>query len=415
MAIVNANVPINMMGGIDFPDEKTYGVSSQAFTNVTDDWGTTYPTGYMINLNVNGTYIQDWYDGNFTTDVNGVVTGGVVNGIYRYVWDGNKWNLVNSVRGFSYDAVTIYNGVIAGSQLEGNEAIVAILSGNDTIEGSSGNDILYGGIGNDVIFGNGGTDTAFYMGTRSAYTISQNANGSLSVVDNGSGDGDGSDALYGISFLHFADQTVAVSGLVAPPPAPTIVDFHSLSDILLQNVNGQAAIWDMNGSTLIGGRTLSLNPGPSWKTIGTGDFNDDGHSDILLQNTNGSVAIWEMNGTNVAHSAVVANPGPGWKAIGTGDFNDDGHSDILLQNTKGNVAIWEMNGNNIIAGGTVNANPGPSWHAMRTGDFNSDGHSDILLQSASGQIAIWEMNGSNIMGGGTVNASPGPSWLAIKA
>ena len=131
-------------------------------------------------------------------------------------------------------------------------------------------------------------------------------------------------------------------------------------------------------------RAVGPNPGPSWKAIGTGDFNDDGHSDILWQNTNGQAAIWEMNGTNAdrrrdrrrqsraelesdrngrlqrrrpfRHPVAEherpgrdlgnerdqrdrrrdsgANPGPSWKAIGTGDFNDDGHSDILWQNTQ---------------------------------------------------------------------------------
>ena len=47
---------------------------------------------------------------------------------------------------------------------------------------------------------------------------------------------------------------------------------------------GQAAIWDMNGTSLIGGGAVSPNPGPSWNAIGTGDFNDDDHSDILWQN-----------------------------------------------------------------------------------------------------------------------------------
>ena len=55
----------------------------------------------------------------------------------------------------------------------------------------------------------------------------------------------------------------------------------------------------MNGTNVIGGGAVGPNPGPSWKAIGTGDFNDDGHSDILWQNTNGQAAIWEMNGTNV--------------------------------------------------------------------------------------------------------------------
>ena len=55
---------------------------------------------------------------------------------------------------------------------------------------------------------------------------------------------------------------------------------------------------------LVGG-----NPGPSWKAIGTGDFNGDGHSDILWQNTNGQAAIWEMNGT---HQLAGGNA-PGWR------------------------------------------------------------------------------------------------------
>ena len=52
-------------------------------------------------------------------------------------------------------------------------------------------------------------------------------------------------------------------------------------------------------------------------------------------------------------------------AIGTGDFNDDGHSDILWQNTSGQVAIWEMNGTNVISEANVGANPGTSWLAIK--------------------------------------------------
>ncbi len=79
---------------------------------------------------------------------------------------------------------------------------------------------------------------------------------------------------------------------------------------------------------------------------------------------------------------AASNPGPSWKAVGTGDFNGDGKSDILLQNTDGQVAIWEMNGTNMIGSGTGRDNPGPSWHAIGTGG----GGSDILFQNTSGQI-----------------------------
>ena len=117
---------------------------------------------------------------------------------------------------------------------------------------------------------------------------------------------------------------------------------------------------------------------------------DDGRSDILLQSTSGQVAVWEMNGSSITGGGVVsANPGPTWKAVGTGDFNDDGRSDILLQSTSGQVAIWEMNGPNLLGGGTLSADPGPSWQAIGTG---GEGSSDILFQNmGTGQAALWDM------------------------
>jgi hypothetical protein len=190
------------------------------------------------------------------------------------------------------------------------------------------------------------------------------------------------------------------------------------SDILWQNTStGQVAIWEMNGTTRAGGGTLSLNAGRTWKAVGTGDFNGDGDSDILFQNkSTGQVAIWEMDGSaRTGGGTVSLNPGPAWKAVGTGDFNGDGDSDILFQNkSTGQVAIWEMDGNTRIGGGTVSLNAGPAWKAIGTGDFNQDGLSDILFQNKStGQVAIWEMDGNTRIGGGTVSVNPGPSWHAI--
>jgi ELWxxDGT repeat protein len=133
------------------------------------------------------------------------------------------------------------------------------------------------------------------------------------------------------------------------------------SDFLWQNSSGEVAIWELNGTSVIGSGSLG-SPGPSWHTIGTGDFNADGFADILWENADGSVAIWEMNGASLVGSAIVANPGPSWHAVGSGDFNGDGFSDILWQNTDGSNAVWEMNGTSPIASAII-ANPGPTWHA----------------------------------------------------
>jgi hypothetical protein len=133
--------------------------------------------------------------------------------------------------------------------------------------------------------------------------------------------------------------------------------------ILFQSTDGQAGIWELNGTNVTGGGTVGPELGPSWKIIGTGDFFGNGLSDILWQNTDGQAAVWNVKNTLISGGAVTPNPGPSWKAIGTGDFNDDGHSDILWQNTDGQSAIWEMSGTNIIGGGAVNSNAGPSWKA----------------------------------------------------
>jgi ELWxxDGT repeat protein len=214
-------------------------------------------------------------------------------------------------------------------------------------------------------------------------------------------------------------------GPLSPNPGPSWTeigtgDFNDdgHADILWQKTSGQASIWDMNANSLIGGGPVSPNPRPAWKAVGTGDFTDDGYSDdILWQNTSsGQVSIWEMSGNKLTGGGPVSpNPGPSWKAIGTGDFNKDGSSDILWQNTStGQVSIWEMHGNALIGGGPVSPNPGPSWHAIGTGDFNHDGFSDILFQNAStGQLSIWEMKGNTLVGGGPVSPNPGPSWRAI--
>jgi hypothetical protein len=211
--------------------------------------------------------------------------------------------------------------------------------------------------------------------------------------------------------------TLTSSALLGANPGPYwrdvgTSDFNADAhpDLLLQNTNGAVVIWETNG-TSVTMSALVANPGTSWKAVGTGDFSDDGHSDILLQNTNGAVAIWNMNGTDLTSSAAVANPGPSWKVVGTGDFDGDGHSDILLQNTNGNVAIWEMNGTDIKSSTAV-TNPGASWKVIGTGDFNDDNHSDILLQNTNGNVAVWEMNGTDLMSSAAV-ANPGANWHAI--
>ena len=70
----------------------------------------------------------------------------------------------------------------------------------------------------------------------------------------------------------------------------------------------------MNGTNVIGGGTVNVDPGPAWRAIGTSGA---GSSDILFQSASGQTALWEMNGTNIIGGGLVSpNPGSAWKAIG---------------------------------------------------------------------------------------------------
>jgi hypothetical protein len=209
-------------------------------------------------------------------------------------------------------------------------------------------------------------------------------------------------------------------GAVSVPSPPPPLRFNaggSSPDILWQETNGQAGIWEMNGSNVVATAAVGSNPQPSWQVVDTGDFNGDGNPDILWQNTStGQVGIWEMNGTNVATTAAVGPAlGTSWKAIGTGDFNGNGDSDILLQNTStGQVGIWMMNGTSITSETAIGPALGISWQAIGTGDFNGNGDSDILFQNtATGQVGIWEMNGTTIVSQTAVGSNPDPSWRAL--
>jgi len=102
---------------------------------------------------------------------------------------------------------------------------------------------------------------------------------------------------------------------------------------------------------MTGGGSLG-NPGPSWHLKATGDFYGNGSPDLVWQNDDGTAYVWETNGSSAIGGGSLGNPGPSWHIVGSGDFNDDGKSDILWQNDSGEAYIWELNGAMVIGGGS---------------------------------------------------------------
>jgi len=70
----------------------------------------------------------------------------------------------------------------------------------------------------------------------------------------------------------------------------------STADIVFQNDSGAVAIWEMGGAagtTVTAMNLVNINPGPAWHIVGMREMNGDGLADILFQNDNGAAAVWE--------------------------------------------------------------------------------------------------------------------------
>jgi len=68
------------------------------------------------------------------------------------------------------------------------------------------------------------------------------------------------------------------------------------ADIIFQNDNGAVVIWEMggaDGTTVTHENSVVLNPDPTWHIVGLRDMNSDDRADILWQNDNGAAAVWE--------------------------------------------------------------------------------------------------------------------------
>src|SRR5262249_16649391 len=90
------------------------------------------------------------------------------------------------------------------------------------------------------------------------------------------------------------------------------------ADVVFQNDNGAVAVWEMGGpaGAIRNVNLINIDPGPSWHIVGLRDMNGDQHADILFQNDNGAAAVWEdytLIGSGMATVLalpITPNPNP---------------------------------------------------------------------------------------------------------
>jgi hypothetical protein len=106
-----------------------------------------------------------------------------------------------------------------------------------------------------------------------------------------------------------------------------------------------------------GGVTTVSAPVPS-------DFNGDALSDLLWRGTNGDAQIWESNGSGGFSDQDLGVVDNSYQIAATADFNGDGKSDMLWRNANGDAQIWNSNG----SGGFTGEDLGGRHHTPSRGD-----------------------------------------------
>jgi hypothetical protein len=173
-------------------------------------------------------------------------------------------------------------------------------------------------------------------------------------------------------------------------------------DVVWQDpVTGAAQVWFLGGAqgNVVTG-AANLSTGNSWRIMSIADFNGDGQPDIIWQDpVTGLAQIWLMGGAQgtILTGAVNLTASNSWRIVGTGDFNQDGHPDVVWQDpVSGTVQIWYLGGaqGNVVTI-AVNLTGSNIWGIAAVADFNLDGHPDVVFQDpVSGASQVWFLGGT---------------------
>jgi len=256
--------------------------SRSASVTITASWNSQIYMGASLDASdkvhgaamvLNGDYSKGVVLTSNVSDADLILTAG-----HSYAFTAQNGFISYSVVGGMYG-----NSIVDGSALGAGDSLTVDASTLTTpgliINGGAGNDVITVGTGNETIDGGGGLNKVVYSGNYSAYTITHNSDGSMTVSGSGA-----TDTLTHIQQLAFSDRTVTIQ---TAPHASSDFNGDGKSDILFQNTDGSVGMWQMNGATVLGANPVGSNPGSAWRLMGTGDFNADAKSDILFQNTDG--------------------------------------------------------------------------------------------------------------------------------
>jgi len=173
----------------------------------------------------------------------------------------------------------------------GNDTII-LREGGEIAFGYTGKDTIEGGAGDDAIDGGAGVDTAIYKDSSSAYTLTSNDDGTVTVVHTSPSEGftdEGSDTLTSIEKMQFSDKTLSKTSLK-----------YELSETIDTSKNELSA----HSDNAISG-TLNFNAGDNIVILDgqgknyRGLSGDDTYFVSQLIPTNTKLSITDTDGVNI--------------------------------------------------------------------------------------------------------------------
>ncbi len=211
---------------------------------------------------------------------------------------------------------TAFDDTISG--LDGADLLNGT-GGNDSLDGGAGNDTLNGGAGNDTLDGGAGSgDVALFDAPRSAYVITPDSTGGLTIAAAGGG----IDLVTGVETFAFADGRYAASQ-VLPAFSPYSATQSQPVDLAVAVLAPNAAglVLDPASATFVGanGQASFYNGGVAGLGIGSG---------VLLTSGDGTPAL---SNTDSDAGQALGNPG------------DAGLEDVLSGVYDGNTQTQDAN------------------------------------------------------------------------
>lgn len=252
-------------------------------------------------------------------------------------------------------------------------------SGVDTITGNDVSNVLTGNGGNDILDGGDGIDYAAYSGAQSAYTVTDNGDGTFTVTHNAGGS-DGTDTLSNIEFVRFSDGDVDLTA--APLPTATSGD----DDFDLSTGNDTFSALDGNDTIrgLAGDDTISGDDGNDnlYGDAGDDSLNGGNGDDFIV----GGIGADSLNG-GIGQDRLFGQNGD--------DYIQGGSGDDILHGQDGADRLFGGNGNDrlyIDADDTVvNAGDGFDYiHILA-------GQSVTLDVAAANAEWVWGSSGADVL------------------